>query len=73
MLRSTALLLEYGLGRPEAGVALRRAIQSALHAAPTADLGGTASTSEFGAVVRAQLGVDDGAVASYREGNGSRA
>ena len=73
MLRSTALLLEYGLGRPEAGAALRRAIQTALHASPTTDLGGTASTSEFGAVVRAQLGVDDGAVAPYREGDGSRA
>jgi 3-isopropylmalate dehydrogenase len=58
MLRSTALLLEHGLGRPDEAAALEAAIEAALVEAPTPDLGGTASTSELGAAVRAQLGVD---------------
>jgi 3-isopropylmalate dehydrogenase len=55
MLRSTALLLEYGLGRPEEAQALVRAVEQACAASPTQDLGGSASTSEFGAAVREQL------------------
>jgi 3-isopropylmalate dehydrogenase len=55
MLRSTALLLEHGLGRPEEAQALVRAVEQALAASPTQDLGGSASTSEFGAAVREQL------------------
>ena len=58
MLRSTALLLEHGLGRPDEAAALAAAVEAALVEAPTPDLGGTASTSELGAAVRAQLGVD---------------
>jgi 3-isopropylmalate dehydrogenase len=58
MLRSTALLLEHGLGRVEEGRALAEAIDAALVRAPTPDLGGTATTAELGAAVRAQLAVD---------------
>jgi isocitrate/isopropylmalate dehydrogenase len=55
MLRSTALLLEHGLGRPDEAQALARAVEHALVAAPTPDLGGSATTASFGAEVRAQL------------------
>ena len=55
MLRSTALLLEHGLGRTAEAQALVRAVEHALATAPTSDLGGSASTAEFGAVVREQL------------------
>ena len=54
MLRSTALMLEHGLGRPEEARALAEAVENALAQAPTPDLGGTATTAEFGdAVLRA--------------------
>jgi 3-isopropylmalate dehydrogenase len=54
MLRSTALMLEHGLGRPEEARALAAAVEVALAQAPTPDLGGTATTTEFGdAVLRA--------------------
>jgi 3-isopropylmalate dehydrogenase len=54
MLRSTALMLEHGLARPDEARRLEAAVEAALVAAPTQDLGGTASTSEFGdAVFRA--------------------
>jgi len=54
MLRSTALMLEHGLGRPEEARALAAAVENALAQAPTPDLGGTATTAEFGdAVLRA--------------------
>jgi 3-isopropylmalate dehydrogenase len=54
MLRSTALMLEHGLGRPEEASALAAAVDDALAHAPTPDLGGTATTAEFGdAVLRA--------------------
>ena len=53
MLRSTALLLDHGLGRVSEARSLTAAVEAALAAAPTRDLGGTATTSEFGdAVVR---------------------
>jgi len=55
MLRSTALLLEHGLGRPVEARMVAGAVEHALAARPTADLGGGASTAEFGAVVREQL------------------
>jgi 3-isopropylmalate dehydrogenase len=55
MLRSTALLLDHGLGRPDEAQALARAVEHAVAASPTPDLGGSASTSAFGAVVREQL------------------
>ena len=47
MLRSTALLLEHGLGRQSEAAALDAAVDSALERAPTFDLGGTATTEEF--------------------------
>ena len=58
MLRSTALLLEHGLGLPDEARALEQAVEAALRSSPTADLGGTASTAEFGAAVREQLRID---------------
>ncbi len=57
MLRSTALLLEHGLGRPDEARALAQAVETALELAPTPDLGGTATTAELGATVREQLAV----------------
>jgi 3-isopropylmalate dehydrogenase len=54
MLRSTALLLEHGLGRPDEARALEAAVELALGEAPTPDLGGEAKTAEFGdSVLRA--------------------
>jgi 3-isopropylmalate dehydrogenase len=66
MLRSTVLLLEHGLARPEEAQVLNRAIEAALVSSPTADLGGRATTAEFGAAVREQLAVDATASPSYR-------
>jgi 3-isopropylmalate dehydrogenase len=66
MLRSTALLLEHGLGLRDEAARLSAAIEAALAAAPTPDLGGTATTSELGAAVREQLAVDGASVATYR-------
>jgi len=51
MLRSTALMLEHGLGRPVEAGALAVAVEVALAQAPTPDLGGTATTTEFGDTV----------------------
>jgi 3-isopropylmalate dehydrogenase len=47
MLRSTALLLEHACGRTEEAAALERAVDRALELAPTADLGGMATTAEL--------------------------
>jgi 3-isopropylmalate dehydrogenase len=55
MLRSTALMLEHGLGRPDEARALERAVENALRKAPTPDLGGSATTDDFGAAVLAAL------------------
>jgi 3-isopropylmalate dehydrogenase len=66
MLRSTALLLEHGLDLPDEARRLSAAIEVALAAAPTPDLGGTATTSELGSAVREQLSVDGASVATYR-------
>jgi 3-isopropylmalate dehydrogenase len=65
MLRSTALLLEHGLARPEQADALTRAIGVALTSTPTVDLGGTATTADFGRAIREQL-VANGAAAVVR-------
>jgi 3-isopropylmalate dehydrogenase len=73
MLRSTALLLEHGLGRPAEANALARAVEAALVSTPTPDLGGSATTSEFGAAVTEQLSLDRTAAAPYRAGDASRA
>jgi 3-isopropylmalate dehydrogenase len=51
MLRSLALLLAHGLGEPALARSLEAAVTSALDSTPTADLGGLASTSEFGSAV----------------------
>jgi 3-isopropylmalate dehydrogenase len=65
MLRSTALLLEHGLARPDDAQRLAQAIDAALATTPTADLGGTATTAELGAAVREQLHVDERVGTSY--------
>ncbi|HUK45682.1 MAG TPA: 3-isopropylmalate dehydrogenase [Gaiellaceae bacterium] len=51
MLRSVALLLDHGLGEPALARSLEAAVAAALEAAPTPDLGGTATTSELGSAV----------------------
>ena len=56
MLRSAALMLEHGLGRPEAAQRLDTAVDAALAGAPPADLGGTATTGEVTAAVLGALG-----------------
>jgi 3-isopropylmalate dehydrogenase len=53
MLRSTALLLEHGFDRRDEAAALERAVDVGLAAAPTPDLGGSATTAE---VTEAVLG-----------------
>jgi isocitrate/isopropylmalate dehydrogenase len=55
MLRSTALMLEHGLDRPEEARRLEAAVDAALTSAPTPDLGGSATTSEFGDAVLREL------------------
>jgi 3-isopropylmalate dehydrogenase len=55
MLRSTALMLEHGLGRPEEAATLERAVERALQSTRTPDLGGRATTSEVSDAVVAAL------------------
>jgi 3-isopropylmalate dehydrogenase len=55
MLRSLALLLEHGLDEPALARSLSAAVAHAAETRPTPDLGGEASTSEFGAAVVAAL------------------
>jgi 3-isopropylmalate dehydrogenase len=55
MLRSTALMLEHGLGRPEPSGRLAAAVDAALAETQTGDLGGTATSDEFTASVLALL------------------
>ena len=52
-LRSVALMLEHGLGRPEEARALDAAVDQALETTPTPDLGGSATTGEFADAVLA--------------------
>jgi 3-isopropylmalate dehydrogenase len=47
MLRSVALMLEHGLGRPAPAQRLDAAVDSALTRAPTPDLGGSATTADM--------------------------
>jgi len=47
MLRSTVMLLSYGLGRPDEARRLDDAVDEALRTTPTVDLGGTATTAEI--------------------------
>ena len=56
MLRSTALLLEHALGRPDEARALEQAVDDALETAPTPDIGGSATTSDVGDAVLRGLG-----------------
>jgi 3-isopropylmalate dehydrogenase len=55
MLRSAAMLLEYGLDLPEPARALERAVDTALASSPTPDLGGSATTDDFVTAVLAEL------------------
>ena len=55
MLRSLALLLEHAAGRPELARAVAAAVDRALVSSPTPDLGGSATTVEFGDAVLASL------------------
>jgi len=55
MLRSTALMLEHGLGRPAEAAALEAAVEIALVNTPTPDLGGRATTSDASDAVVASL------------------
>jgi 3-isopropylmalate dehydrogenase len=66
MLRSTALLLEHGLGQVDDARQLSHAIDAALRETRTPDLGGSATTQELGEAVRAQLEVDASALPTYR-------
>jgi 3-isopropylmalate dehydrogenase len=56
MLRSVALMLRHGLGRPDEADALERAVDVAIREAPTQDLGGSATTREMGDAVLRSLG-----------------
>jgi 3-isopropylmalate dehydrogenase len=55
MLRSLALALEHGLEEPAPARAVEAAVDSALAQAPTPDVGGSATTREFGDAVLASL------------------
>ena len=55
MLRSLALALEHGLGRPDLARGLEAAVDVALETAPTPDVGGTGTTGAFGDAVLAEL------------------
>jgi len=55
-LLSVALLLEHGLNRPELARAVETSVVEALKQARTPDVGGSASTQEFAAVVQQHLG-----------------
>jgi 3-isopropylmalate dehydrogenase len=57
MLRSLALLLEHAAGRPELARSLETAVDDALAARPTPDLGGGATTADFGDAVIGSLEV----------------
>ena len=57
MLRSVALMLRHGLARPDEASALERAVDGALEAAPTFDLGGESTTRGMGDAVLRSLGV----------------
>jgi 3-isopropylmalate dehydrogenase len=57
MLRSLALALEHSLGEPELARRVDAAVDAALASKPTPDVGGTATTSEFGDAVLATLQV----------------
>jgi 3-isopropylmalate dehydrogenase len=55
-LRSVALMLEHGLGRPTEARALDTAVEETLVTTPTPDLGGSATTEQFAEAVLARVG-----------------
>jgi 3-isopropylmalate dehydrogenase len=55
MLRSAVLMLEHGLGCAREARLLDEVVDETLHSTPTVDLGGSATTSEFGDAVVAAL------------------
>jgi 3-isopropylmalate dehydrogenase len=55
ILRSVALMLELALDKSALAKSVDAAVDAAIASAPTRDLGGTASTTEFGAAVLAAL------------------
>jgi 3-isopropylmalate dehydrogenase len=55
MIRSVAMLLEHGLGRPEQAARVEAALERVAQRLPTADRGGSATTSQFGDAVAAEL------------------
>jgi 3-isopropylmalate dehydrogenase len=55
MLRSAVLMLDHGLGLREEAKLLDAAVDHALVTCPTADVGGTSTTAEFGDAVLTQL------------------
>jgi 3-isopropylmalate dehydrogenase len=57
MLRSLALLLEHGLGEAALARSVEAAVEQAIAESPTPDLGGSATTSEFGTAVLDALAV----------------
>jgi isocitrate/isopropylmalate dehydrogenase len=59
MLRSLALLLEHALGRADLAAVLVAAVDAALVSRPTTDLGGSATTQEFGDTVLVSLAKEE--------------
>jgi 3-isopropylmalate dehydrogenase len=55
MLRSAVLMLEHGLGCADQARLLDEVVDETLRSTPTIDLGGSATTSEFGDAVVAAL------------------
>jgi 3-isopropylmalate dehydrogenase len=55
MLRSTALLLEHALGRPDEARRLEHAVDEALETVPTPDLGGSSTTADVADAVLRRL------------------
>jgi 3-isopropylmalate dehydrogenase len=58
MLRSLALAVEHSLGEPALARSVEAATAAAAEAAPTPDVGGTATTAEFGDAVLASLAIE---------------
>jgi 3-isopropylmalate dehydrogenase len=68
MIRSTAMLIEHGLGRPEPAARVEAALDRAAERLSTAEHGGATGTSEFGDAVMAELtGTAEVAVSEVRD------
>jgi 3-isopropylmalate dehydrogenase len=70
MLLSASLMLRHGLHRLASADALDRAVEVALREAPTRDLGGSATTAEFGDHVEAALRAEARGVEARTETGG---